>query len=176
MLWGRVLCPHDTTLHQCQSAWIVSACFLRDIVGEVYDLHSTSLGRWCFSTFLRRALSIGRLKKCFKSYRCHPVFSVVGMDVRVEMDPVPARNYWMHLSLDEVLTARWHQAQDARKGPKVILTKNTILKSRTCCGCMKETLICFQSSRMGNAVVNRCTNSLENQTSTLDPEGHPHTD
>lgn len=81
MLWGRVFCAYDATLHQCQSAWIVPAFFLRDIVGEVYDLHRPSLGRWYFSTFLKRALLILRLKKRFKSYRCHPVFAVVGMDV-----------------------------------------------------------------------------------------------
>lgn len=161
MLWGRVLCSCDVTLHQCQWAWAVPAFFLRDIVGKVYDLHSTSLGRWYFSVSLKRAISIVRLKKCFKSYRCHPVFTVVGMDVGVEMEPVHARNYWMYLSLGEVLAARWHQAEGARKGPKVILTKDTILKSRTCCGCTKETLICFQSSRIGSPVVNRCANSGE---------------
>lgn len=67
-----------------------------------------------------------------------PVFAVVGMDVRVEMDPVHIHYYRMHLSLGEVLTARWHQGRGAKKGPKVILT-NILSKSRTCCGCSKET-------------------------------------
>lgn len=175
MLWGRVLCSHDISLHQSQRAWVVPALFLKDIVGEVYDLHSTTLGRWFFFTFLNWALSIVRLKKCFRSYRCHPGFTVVGVGVRVEMDPVHAQNYWMHPSLGKVLTARWHQAQGARKGQKVILTKDTISKSRTCCGSIKETLICFQGSRMGSVV--KLTDVLtlwRNQTSILDPEGHPH--
>lgn len=127
-----------------------------------------------FFTFLNWALSIVRLKKCFRSYRCHPGFTVVGVGVRVEMDPVHAQNYWMHPSLGKVLTARWHQAQGARKGQKVILTKDIISKSRTCCGSIKETLICFQGSRMGSAV--KLTDVLtlwRNQTSILDPEGHP---
>lgn len=34
------MCSCDVTLHQCELAWVVSAFFLRDIVGEVYDFHN----------------------------------------------------------------------------------------------------------------------------------------
>lgn len=48
-------------------------------------------------TFLNKALSTKRLKKCFRSYRCPPVLT--SLAVGVEMDPVQAHHLGTHPSL-----------------------------------------------------------------------------